>query len=184
MPLAVSSTIWPGNFLEIDVPNVFPSDAQYAIDTRVDSACCRSTKIYHAWPHPAILDSVGGKLRLVNSSAEPIFIKKNDHIYQARLITDALTTTSLPPDVPSTATKCSQPQTSTFHSDQVFLDPDGILSPNEKASFITLLKEFDRLFDPRIPGYNGSAGPIQRVVNMGPAQPPQRRGRTHAAVFS
>ena len=63
---------------------------------------------------------------------------------------------------------CSQPQTSTFHSDQVSLGPDGILPPKEKASFITLLIEFDRVFDPRIPGYNGSAGPIQGVVNMGP----------------
>ena len=173
----VSSAIWPGNFLEVDVPNTFPSDAQLAIELRVDSVCCRSTKTSHAWPQPAILDSVGGKLRFVNPSAEPIFIKKNDHVCQARLITDALTTTSLPPDVPFTATKCSQPQTSTFHSDQVSLDPDGILPPNEQASFITLLKEFDRVFDPRIPGYNGSTGPIQGVVNMGPDQPPQRKGR-------
>ena len=62
----VSSTIWPGNFLEVNVPNTFPSDAQLAIEPRVDSACCRSTKTSHAWPQPALLDSVGGKLRLVN----------------------------------------------------------------------------------------------------------------------
>ena len=160
----VNSTIWPGKFLEVHVPNAFPSNAQLAIEPRVDSACCRSTKTSQAWPQPAILDSVGGKLRLVNPSAEPIFIKKNDYICQVRLINDALTTTSLPPDVPSTATKCSQPQTSKFHSDQVSFDPDGILPPNEKASFITLLEEFDRVFDPRIPGHNGSAGPIQGVV--------------------
>ena len=172
----VSSTIWPGNFLEVNVPNTFPSDAQLAIEPLVDSACCRSTKTSHAWPQPALLDSVGGKLRLVNPSAEPIFIKKNDHICQVLLVTDALTTTSLPPDVPSTATSCSQPQTSTFHSDQVSLDPNSILPSNKKASFITLLKEFDRVFDPHIPGYNGSAGPIQGVVNMGPIQPPQRKG--------
>ena len=30
---SVSSTIWPGNFLEVDVPNTFPSEAQLAIET-------------------------------------------------------------------------------------------------------------------------------------------------------
>ena len=79
----------------------FLSDTQLAIEPRVDSACCRSTKSSHAWPQPAILGSISGKLRLVNPSAELIFIKKNGHICQARLITNALTTTSLPPDVPS-----------------------------------------------------------------------------------
>jgi hypothetical protein len=40
----------------------------------------------HAWPRPGILESVVRKLRLVNCSTEPIFIKKNDHICQARLV--------------------------------------------------------------------------------------------------
>ena len=33
------------------------------------------------------------------------------------------------------------------------------------------------MFDPSIPGCNGSAGKIQRILNMGPVQPPQRKGR-------
>ena len=57
------------------------------------------------------------------------------------------------------------------------LDPDGILSPDDKVNFLALLKEFDRVFDPTITGYNGAAGPIKGVVNMGPVQPPQRKGR-------
>jgi hypothetical protein len=57
------------------------------------------------------------------------------------------------------------------------LDPDGILSPDAKVNFLALLKEFDRVFDPTITGYNGAAGPIKGVVNMGPVQPPQRKGR-------
>ena len=64
-----------------------------------------------------------------------------------------------------------------YHSEQVSVDPDGIFSPDEKRNTLSLLKEFDRVFDPVIPGYNGAAGPIKGVVNMGPVQPPQRKGR-------
>ena len=33
------------------------------------------------------------------------------------------------------------------------------------------------VFNPKIEEYNGSSGPFQAVVNMGPVQPPQRKGR-------
>ncbi|PFX34092.1 Transposon Tf2-9 polyprotein [Stylophora pistillata] len=50
---------------------------------------------------------------------------------------------------------------------------DGLLSSfSEKDAFISLLKEFKLVFDSLIPGYNGAAGPIDGVVNMGPVKPP------------
>jgi hypothetical protein len=33
------------------------------------------------------------------------------------------------------------------------------------------------VFDPHFSGYNGALGPFKAVVNMGPIQPPQRKGR-------
>ena len=39
------------------------------------------------------------------------------------------------------------------------------------------MKTYDRIFDPDITGYNGAAGPILASVNIGPVQPPQRKGR-------
>ena len=63
----------------------------------------------------------------------------------------------------------------------VHIDPDGLLSPAEKAAFISLLKEFE-FFDPCIPGCNGGASPIEGVVNMGPVEPPQRKG--HVPQYS
>lgn len=62
-------------------------------------------------------------------------------------------------------------------TESVRVDPDGLLSASEKASFISLLKEFQVVFDPRIPGYNGAAGPIKGIVNIGPVEPRQRKGR-------
>ena len=44
-------------------------------------------------------------------------------------------------------------------------------------SFRNLLETYDDVFDPTITGYYGAAGPFEAVVNMGPVQPPQRKGR-------
>lgn len=43
----VNTTIWPGGFLEIEVPTDVPSDAQLAVEPRVDSSSCRSVKSSH-----------------------------------------------------------------------------------------------------------------------------------------
>jgi hypothetical protein len=45
------------------------------------------------------------------------------------------------------------------------------------SEFSRLVKEYDDVFDKNISGYNGAAGPFEAVVNMGPVQPPQRKGR-------
>ncbi|CAB4012996.1 Hypothetical predicted protein [Paramuricea clavata] len=182
-----NTTIWPGGFLEVDIPIDFPPDTQLAVEPRVDSTSCQSIKSSHAWPQPGILESVGRKLRLVNCSTEPIFIKKNDHICQARLVTS-----SSPPQtqVPSSPDLGPPPlplllHTPGYHSEQVSVDPDGIFSPDEKRDTLSLLKEFDRVFDPVIPGYNGAAGPIEGVVNMGSVQlPPPPAKRSYAPVCS
>ena len=39
------------------------------------------------------------------------------------------------------------------------------------------MAEFDEVFDTEYKGYNGASGPFEAVVNMGPVQPPQRKGR-------
>ena len=63
-----------------------------------------------------------------------------------------------------------------FSSD-IQLDPDNILDPYTRQKFAKLHHEYDIVFDPNIPGYNGAMGPCNAVVNMGPVQPPQRKGR-------
>ena len=57
------------------------------------------------------------------------------------------------------------------------MDPGSLLPPTNKANFLSLLKEFDSVFDPVIQGYNGAPGPLEGVMNMGPVEPPQRKGR-------
>ena len=73
-----------------------------------------------------------------------------------------------PPPLPSTANHafCT-----------VSVDPDNILSKPMQHSFCSLLETYDDVFDPTITGYNVAAGPFEAVVNMGPVQLSQRKGR-------
>ena len=59
----------------------------------------------------------------------------------------------------------------------VQVDPHRILPEVVRANFQSLLSEYDSVFDPHFPGYNGSTGPYQEKVNMGPVEPPQWNGR-------
>ena len=153
-----------------------PLDSPLAIEACVNSICRRSEKSVHAWPPRNILETVGGKLRLVNTSDEPNFIKKNDHLCQARLVLDSLSNKPDPHPNP-TSPPSKAPTKHLFHSKHVCVEPDGILSPDQIASFPAVLKDFDNVFDSNIFGYNNSVGPLEGVVNMGPFQPPQRKGR-------
>ena len=58
----------------------------------------------------------------------------------------------------------------------VKLDPDGIFPPVIRDKFRDLLLEYDDIFNPEFSGCNGAVGPYQAIVNMGPVQPPQRKG--------
>ena len=65
----------------------------------------------------------------------------------------------------------------TPHSTAVSVDPDNILQPNIRKNIHQMLIKFDSVFNPEYTGYNGASGPFASVVNMGPVQPPQRKGR-------
>jgi hypothetical protein len=51
------------------------------------------------------------------------------------------------------------------------------MPPDVHAKFDKLHHEYDEVFHPTISKYNGASGPIESIVNIGPVQPPQRKGR-------
>ena len=69
------------------------------------------------------------------------------------------------------------PPSHASHSASIQVDPHRILPEVVRANFQSLLSEYDSVFDPHFPGYNGSTGPYQAKVNMGPVEPPQWNGR-------
>ncbi|CAG2213632.1 unnamed protein product [Mytilus edulis] len=75
------------------------------------------------------------------------------------------------------ATKYQLNKAQVLHSDLVRVDPDGLLQPCIKEKFRYLLRQYDYVFSPTFKGYNGAVEAAEAKVNMGPVQPPQRKGR-------
>ena len=52
-----------------------------------------------------------------------------------------------------------------------------ILSKSYQNKFLTLVQDYDDVFVSKLQCYNGSMDPFEATTNMGPVQPPQRKGR-------
>ena len=166
----VKTTVLPGDFLEVPLP-FSPDDSLVAIEPHVNS------KLANQWPPVSITQSIEGKVRLLNNTDEPLSFKPNDQIGQA--IETYVPQQSTAADVipMSSAVRSSSATAEKLHSSTICVDPDNVLPADIRQGFATLHQQFDQVFDPKFPGYNGAVGPLKAVVNMGPVQPPQRKGR-------
>ena len=119
-------------------------------------------------PHVA---TVGGTIRIMNTTSAPIPIKRNEHVSFARPTEDQLLVPGPSPQSPLPEGK-PRPQ---YLCPRVNIDPDNILPVSNRTEFHKTLEKFYSLFTPKITG--SAAGPIEGVVNMDPVQPLQRKGR-------
>lgn len=70
-----------------------------------------------------------------------------------------------------------QSHNSSTHSIAVIVDPDGQLQSSDRQNFISINKQFDQVFSPSIGCYNDHSGHIRASVNIGPVEPPSRKGK-------
>ena len=125
------------------------------------------------WPSPAVTAVVDGKIRVPNNTDSPLRLQKT-HFCK-------LFSVSSPPVIDK-APACSPapPQSSPGTSATlVSIDPHGLLSDSVRAEFAATIAQYDSVFEPVFPGYNGAVGDIHGTVNIGAVQPPQRRGHLH-----
>ncbi|XP_066017570.1 uncharacterized protein [Pocillopora verrucosa] len=170
---APSQTVWPGEFMEVRLPDDTPSDSEYALEPRIDAPSAHNLKPSQLWPQPGVVSSVARAIRIPNLSSVPRTLKRHEHFCQVIPVFE-------PPEVPSSPPPTAQrplPPSSTRYSASVQVDPDNTLPQTVRADFQSLLTEYDTVFDPQFPGYNGAAGAYKAKVNMGPVEPPQRKGR-------
>ena len=170
------TTVWPGHYIEITLPDeLATSDTIYALEPRTDFVKSRQIKVTELWPQPDLVSSIGGKLRIPNLTKEPQVLKRHQHFCQV-----------LPAYIPQTpnnegninlGNSQSTMKGSKKYHEAVSVDPDNILQPHVKSSFHKLLETYSEVFNPNFKSYNGAAGPFKARVNMGPVQPPQRKGR-------
>ena len=71
--LHVSSrtTIWPGEFIEVNIPPGLPGDTEMALEPR-----CDTNKLSCDWPPLSIVGSTYGKIRIPNLTTSPMVLKK------------------------------------------------------------------------------------------------------------
>ena len=137
-----------------------------------DSNGNKSVRDDDAWPQLSLITSVDGLLRIPNLTTR--VLKKNEHFCQIReVFVPDIAANSLNTHVISQAVHT---RSNGVHTASVQIDPESKLSFDERASFRSILDEYDEVFDLNSAGYNGHVGPLDAVVNMGPVQPPQRKG--------
>ena len=144
------------------------------------------TKVSQLWPQPHITEAVASKVRIVNNTNEPRTIRRHEHLSQVHLTTgvDSTPALAVPPPPPPPRCHSGNPvHQSGFFFDAVTVDPDNILPDSLRSQFRQLLQAHDDVFNPTIVGYNGAAGPVEATVNVGPVQPPQRKGRVPQYKF-
>ena len=140
-----SKTVWPGEFLEVQLPDDAPPDSEYALEPCTDAPSSHKLKPSQLWPQP----SVARAIRIPNLSTEPCTLKSHQHFCQVTPVFE-------PKEDPSTgpSPKHLLPPSNSSHSASVQVDPDSIIPQAIRANFQSLLREYDSVFDPQFPGYN------------------------------
>lgn len=170
----VRSTLWPGDTIELDIPTSIQGFDSYAIVPRPLAGS--SDKL---WPTPEIVQctSTTNKVTVVNNLDLPINLNRNEHCANISLTTDKYVSDVAYPELTPKNQVNNAKQIPNIFSNTVTIDPDNQLQPPIKSKFSSLIGKYDNVFSPVLRGYNGAFGPIKAVVNIGPVQPPQRKGR-------
>ena len=152
-----ASTIWPGEFIEVDIPEAsYCGDGDFALEPRRDRNHTQHTTNPPEWPLPDIVTSIFGHIRIHNPLSHPVTLKRNENFAQIQpvYIPDHLVHDH------SNSVKAHYLQNSsdTDYSHDVSLDPDNIMPPDAKSEFQQLLTEFSYVFNTDIKGYNGASG--------------------------
>jgi hypothetical protein len=72
---AQTSTIWPGEYLEVDAPSDFDNTVAIEPTTSIQPLVHETT-----WPSPGVVTSVARRIRIPNNTDSPVVVKKNAHI--------------------------------------------------------------------------------------------------------
>ena len=174
LPHVESISYSPHILIELPTPSESEPDTDWALEPRLDSPSNMHIKPENVWPVDQEVKSIGNTVRLTNTTDEPIFPRRNEHICQIRSISD-VTTNSGADTVPIYSTQASIKHKP--YSSVVPIDTDNYLSRDLRDRFKALHLQFDDVFNPSLSKYNGTSGKIEAVVNMGPTLPPQRKGR-------
>ena len=169
------TVVLPGESLCLKTPEYTSPDCVWALEPRAESAGGID------WFDPQEVHSVNHEIYLKNQTHEPVMLNKQAHVCQVRAIVDTVRNKELDQSLEDPAENCSSKSSCNngiLHSSSIILDPDNILPEGVAKKFTDLHRQYDNVFNPKIPKYNGFSGNIEGNVNMGRVLPPQRKART------
>lgn len=169
------TSLLPGEIINLPLPSELQGLDQISIEPRVITPSMKDEKMNNIWLKPLIATPENNNIELKNMSNCPVYIKKHEQIANVRsIMTDPEVEFSNEP------TNCKRNTASTFESsayENVVIDPPNRLSTELKSQLSNLHSKHKSVFDDSSIGlYNGYSGPLEVKVNMGPTQPPQRKG--------
>ena len=171
------TTVWPGEFLEIELPPELEEDSiPLAVEPHITFQARNISIGPRQWPSPTIINSVAGKIRIPNLTSEAVVLKRHEHFGQASTVYEPVNDKTFQKSL-----KCTKVRTSTVTPESTLsllqIDPDNILPQDVRNEFHKLHEKHIQVFNTKFEGYNGASGPFKAHVNLGPVQPPQRKGR-------
>ena len=161
------------SYLQLSTPLESDSDSLWALESRLDCPSNLHLKPEPAWLQPQDITSINHTLRITNTTASPILLKKGKELSQVRHVNFA---DNAGPRTQLTNTHHSATPPSVYSqpiSTAVFVDPDLFLSHDIREKFKDLNLEYNDVLKPSISKYNGASGKIQAFVNMGPTLRPR-----------
>ena len=96
--LILPKTVWPWEFLEVQLPDDAPPDSEYALEPRTDAPTLRNLKPSQLWPQSSVVSSVVRGIRIPNLSTEHLTLKHHEHFCQ---VTPVFEPKEEPPTSPS-----------------------------------------------------------------------------------
>ena len=129
------------------------------------------------WFDPQEVVDKDYEIEINNSTDEPIVIGKHSHVCQIRSVENVTSVVDSIDNIkcanPPVNTDTKTARKSSYYSETVSVNPDGIASRKSTEKAIDIGRMYDRVFHPNIPLYNSKGGNI----NMGAVMPPQRKAR-------
>ena len=121
------------------------------------------------WLTPAVTMVNDNTAKILNGSNTPLEVKRNDNVAEAFPMVDPDTLEPLKPEeVPAIAKD-------DLTWKDVTIDPDRTLSQATRDSFRTINQDFQTVFKPDLPKYNGIFGRLEAVINVPDTMPASAR---------
>lgn len=171
--MSTSCTVWPREYLQVNVQHEYDSANQLTIEPRSDNKQNVKMSPSNKWPKPDVIGCVGGKIRIFNPQTEPLVLFKGQHIGQVHNVTE-VQLAELDNNESSTPIGSNWSDSNSYRA--ITID-SGVLDRPTIDEFLRLHKKMNKVFEPSKSGYNGKSGPVKAIVNMGPVYLQQRRGK-------